>query len=139
MLDGDGCSSSCEVEVSYFCHQSPSVCIYRGIPLELTLKYVERNGDNNQGSFVFNIYPPLLFLDKLTSSDIVLGCLSDYTVVESSYSSGQLTLVVDYTTNMEGVNCNISIAYNPATMADISNSSLSFEAISRNEKLIIID
>ena len=61
LRDLDGCSSNCTVEKLYSCAsdniQTPSQCIYVGLPLNLSLSYIERVGDENRGNFVFMFTP----------------------------------------------------------------------------------
>lgn len=101
----DGCSSTCQVETYYRCDntQSPSLCLYAGIPVNLTLKYSERPSDDNRGLFAFQLYPPLLFLNTLAAQDVSFICNSDYSIRSVSYSNGMLKIETDYTRDMEGV------------------------------------
>ena len=46
--------------------------------------------------------------------------------------------LVDYTADMEGVNCQLSIIYDPQ-LAIIQNNSLNFKVDSRNEELVLVD
>jgi cysteine-rich repeat protein len=82
-LDGDGCSSTCRVEDYYSCSnqipETPSVCVYKGIPTNLTLDYIERNVEANQGTFYFKLTPTLTILNKMDFSNrTTLSCNSEY-------------------------------------------------------------
>ena len=78
----DGCSAECKVEQFYQCsnnNSQESTCQYVGIPLNLSLNYVEREGAENRGRFVFAISPSLIFLNKIDfGSRASLICDSDY-------------------------------------------------------------
>jgi len=51
--EGDGCSSSCKTEKFYKCENgsdiSPSVCVYRGLSLKISLNYTKRLKGKNSG------------------------------------------------------------------------------------------
>jgi cysteine-rich repeat protein len=115
-LDGDGCSSSCTVENFYRCSgsstTSASVCIYVGVPLNISLLKVKKTEGFNQGVFTFSISPPLLTIGQMDLSQAVnLTCHSQYTVSEVSYSSGVLRILADYSQDMEGVECLLTFNY----------------------------
>jgi len=71
------------------------------------------------------------------SSSTILSCASDYTVTQMVYSQGELSIEVDFTRDLEGVDCSLSINYDQQ-LTIINNSSVNFTAISRNEELIIV-
>ena len=54
-----------------------------------------------------------------------------------SYSEGELTVEVDFTKDLEDVECSLSISYDQ-DLATVKNSSLNFTAVSRNEELILV-
>jgi cysteine-rich repeat protein len=140
-ISGDGCSSTCQVEDFYSCNNdySPSVCIYKGAAPTLSLNSIRKNGDLDQGTFVFDLLPDLLFLNNIgTAVMVALDCAANYTASQTTYSGGKLTLIVDYTTDMEGVGCNLTINYN-LNVASLLENSISFNATSNNQKLVIAD
>ena len=47
------------------------------------------------------------------------------------YSEGELTVEVDFTKDLEKVDCSLSISYDQQ-LATVKNSSLNFTAVSRN-------
>ncbi len=67
---------------------------------------------------------------------VILDCSAEYSVSAISYSKGVLTLTADYSTDMEGEQCSLTMHYD-STVVRSPNSSLSFTALSRNEKLIV--
>jgi hypothetical protein len=94
--------------------------------------------DVNEGVFTFNVKPPLMtFAQMNLTNNVSLLCNSEYTVSEVSYSAGVLKVVVDYTQDMEGVECTLNIDYDPAVI-ESTNSSVDFQAISSNEQLLIM-
>jgi len=109
-VSGDGCSSVCAIEPFYQCYNasntSPSVCVYLGKPLQISLQSIRRNTSANEGLFSFKITPPLSSLSKMDfGSFLSLSCDCAYTVSDIKYTDGELQLVVDYTQDMEGVPC----------------------------------
>lgn len=128
-MNGDGCSSLCETEVGYRCENgsssSPSACVYVGLPLNLTLVHVRRTDGLNQGVFEFRVYPPLLNIGKMNLSTCVsLDCGTDYQISSLSYASGSLKLTIDYTKNLEGKECNLTLS--DWALIRTHNSTLSF-------------
>ena len=69
-----------------------------GIPLNLTLTSIRRNAELNQALLYFEVYPPILNLNKMDFlSWIELECPTDYTLTEVKYDyTGVLSLTVDY-------------------------------------------
>ena len=107
LVDGDGCSSICEVEPTYKClygsETSHSVCVYRGNPLLFGLIRTERVEGENKGIFQFSVYPPILIIEQIDLYQYVnLSCASTYTVTQMEYTSGVLDISVDYSEDMEG-------------------------------------
>jgi cysteine-rich repeat protein len=140
--NGDGCSSQCQVETYYKCENgsstTPSVCVYRGIPLSLNLSQIERTEGMNQGVFLFDVSPPLININRMDLRQCVeLECeLTAYAVSKIAYSSGTLEIIADYTEDMEGRACLLTFSYNASVIIS-PNSTLSFEAVSRNAPLIV--
>jgi hypothetical protein len=67
-----------------------------------------------------------------------LTCDSDFQVTNAAYSDGNLGLTVDFTKDMEDVECTLEISYD-SSVARVPNSTLSFTAQGRNMPLIILD
>ena len=93
--DGDGCSSTCTVETNFRClngsSSGPSVCVYNGVPLGLTLRSIQRAEDQDRGIFQFDVYPPLFTINRMhLSQHVLLDCNATYSIVELSYSNGVL-------------------------------------------------
>jgi hypothetical protein len=65
-----------------------------------------------------------------------LTCDSTYEVTSLSYSAGKISVEFDYTEDMEGRHCTVTLAYDP-TIVDRPPSQLSFDAKSQNAPLII--
>ena len=120
-LNGDGCSSTCQVEISYRCYNrstnSSSVCVYEGIPLIVSLNSSRKTEGENQGFFQFSIYPPLLNINRMNlSSHVSFDCDSTYNVSDVAYSSGTLSIVTDYSEDMEERLCNFTFSYDPTVI-----------------------
>ncbi len=103
--NGDGCSSACLIETGYRCKNgsdsSASACVYVGIPLSVTLFFVEREDELNRGIIEFEVYPPLLNIGKMNlTSSVSLGCPAAFSLSSVSYSAGVLRLEVDYTEDL---------------------------------------
>ena len=64
-----------------------------------------------------------------------LNCTSTYSVSSISYNLGTLTLVVDFSEDMEERNCNLSLSFDPSII-DSANSTISFTVNSINEPLL---
>ena len=64
-----------------------------------------------------------------------LNCTSTYSVSSISYSLGTLTLVVDFSEDLEERTCNLSLSFDPSII-DSANSTISFTVNSINEPLI---
>jgi cysteine-rich repeat protein len=135
-IDGDGCSSTCLTEPFYRCSGGSSTtstdCIYAGTPLTVTLKNVMKTEDFNEGVFTFDVKPSLMTFSQMSlTHSVSLLCNSEYTVTEISYAAGVLKVVVDYTKDMEGVECTLNIDYDSAVIKS-ANSSVDFQAVSSN-------
>ena len=70
------------------------------------------------------------------SSHVTLVCDSQYTLSSISYASGKLEIVADYTTDMEGKDCVLSLTFD-LNIINSQNISLSFVAVSETSPLII--
>jgi hypothetical protein len=69
---------------------------------------------------------------------VVLTCQDTaYVIKEISYSNGDLTLTVDYTTDMESHSCLLSLSFDSSIIRS-PNTSLSFSAKSQTLKLVIV-
>jgi hypothetical protein len=74
--------------------------------MTLTLDYIERTEGLNQGTFRFIVYPPLLKLSTINlTNHLSLTCNSSYKLSSLKYENGILSIVADYTTDMEGLPC----------------------------------
>lgn len=108
-----------------------------GIPLKLSLSSVKKNGLLNQGVFEFAVYPPLLSLSAVDlSSHVTLSCASTYTVSEVSYGEGLLRVVADYTEDLEGRQCSLTLDFNSTAIVS-PTASLEFTADSSTQPLVI--
>jgi hypothetical protein len=65
---------------------------------------------------------------------ITWKCESNSTVNQATYSNGILTLDFDYNESMEGVTCNLSLAYNSSILIN-PTLDLIFTAVSSNAPL----
>ena len=129
LIDGDGCSSLCQVQAEYSCSggssTSPSSCTYQGIPLTIELKSIRRSEGLNQGIFRFTITPSLLVLNSMDFSNYVsFICNSTYSVSDISYSSGELMLTADYTEDMEDRTCNLTLSFDPSLVSSQVQTSI---------------
>jgi cysteine-rich repeat protein len=145
-VSGDGCSSDCQVESNYRCENgsstSASVCYYIGSAVTLALQSITKTEGQNQGLFQFTVSPALSNLQKLNlRTYLTFSCTSNCTVVSSSsYTAGTLSVAVDYSTDLEGRSCSISLAFNfslarsPAFTLDFTVQS-NGEALSYSESM----
>ncbi len=86
--------------------------MYIGIPISIKLQSIRRNDDLNQGAFKFSLYPPLVTIKKMDLYQYVnMNCEANYEISEINYSSGVLTIVVDYSSDLEGKTCNLTVAF----------------------------
>ena len=110
-----------------------------GIPLNLNLTSIRRNEDLNQGIFSFAVYPPLLNIGKMNlSSYLQLNCTIYETVSDITYdSTGKLTVSVDFSIDLEGMPCSVTLAFDPAIVKS-SNITFTFDAVSETQPLRII-
>jgi hypothetical protein len=67
---------------------------------------------------------------------LTLVCDSTYEVTSLVYTNGKISLAFDYTEDMEGRYCTVTLAYDP-TIVDRPSSQLSFDVRSHNAKLVI--
>jgi hypothetical protein len=68
-----------------------------------------------------------------------LNCSANYTIVAVTYdSTGKLTLSVDYSTNMEGLPCTMTLSFD-STIIRSSNITVSFDAVSETLPLLIVE
>ena len=74
-----------------------------GPHLNITLVSTTRNIDSHQGIFIFTLEPPLLLLENYDYYNYFsFECnTSDHSVVGWSYENGNVTLKVDYLTDLE--------------------------------------
>jgi hypothetical protein len=106
----------------------------------MSLVNVKRNRELNQGIFVFKIYPPLVSINRMNLTHYaLLECPAIYSISSLKYdtSIGELTLTADYTSDMEGIPCNMTLSFDSAIIrsADIT---VSFDAVSDTLPLVII-
>ena len=116
VVDGDGCSSQCGIEIGYQCSggntTSPSVCYYIGSKVTLSLAQITKSKARNQAVFKFDVHPGIDGIGRMSlMSDVHLNCNGNYTVSSISYSSGQLTIKADYFTDMEGIQCSVDMSF----------------------------
>ena len=101
MIDGDGCSHNCTVEVMYQCTKSsPSLCKYFGIKIAITVIDIQKQDYENRGIFTFTFQPKLINLAKVNISNYFNFYTSSasYQVTNWVYSNGTVTVYVDYQT-----------------------------------------
>jgi hypothetical protein len=109
-----------------------------GTPLNLSLSYTERNQDENQGIFSFCLIPPLLnFKEMNLSQRVAILCdYSAYTVTDLSYDRGTLSITVDFSEDLEGRNCNLTVSYDTSLIRS-PDSFLAFTVQSNTTALIL--
>ena len=105
----------------------------------MNLTSIRRNEDLNQGIFSFAIYPPLLNIKKMNlNSYLQLNCSINETVSDITYdSTGKLTVSVDFSTDLEGMPCNMTFAFN-TTIIESPNITVTFDAVSETQPLRIV-
>jgi cysteine-rich repeat protein len=138
-LSGDGCSSACQVESRYRCENgsstSASICYYIGSAVTLALQSITKTEGQNQGVFKFSVSPALTNLEKLNlTTYLTFNCATNYTVASSSYTPGTLSVAVDYSADLEGKNCSMSLAFN-YSLARSPTFTLDFTAHASGEAL----
>jgi cysteine-rich repeat protein len=137
---GDGCSSTCTVEIGYHCENgsylTPSLCFYVRHPINISLQSIRRTEGLNQGVFIFRISPSLpQFRFQDPYQNISLLCNSAYSVSDIAYSKGTITLIVDFTEDLEGRSCTLTL--NISSSIRYPMSSLVFDAVSDDIPLVI--
>jgi cysteine-rich repeat protein len=140
-VNGDGCSSVCQVEEQYRCENgsstTPSACYYIGSPLTLELLSTRRTEGLNQGVFEFGLFPPLLTVGDLNLSHyLAFTCQSAYTIASLEYRSGVLTITADYSEDLEKRDCVLTLSYDPSLILS-PTSTLDFIVQSDNDPLTI--
>ena len=70
------------------------------------------------------------------SKQVSLDCNSLYSISQISYTSGTLTLIIDYSEDLEGRDCTLEMAFDPNVIAS-DNATLSFQAVSDTLPLVI--
>ena len=110
-----------------------------GEDLRLSLTRITRNGDLNQGLFSFAVEPPLLNIGKMDlGSYLQLNCSTNETISDITYSErGELTLTVDYSIDLEGMPCSVTLAFDPAIVKS-SDITFTFNAVSETQPLRIV-
>ena len=130
-VSGDGCSQSCRVEESHRCYgggtTAPSYCLYSSaIPISLSLQSTTKKTGQNAGDFSIGFYPAIINLNKMNfSNHTALRCNSNYSITALTYSYGSLGISVEYTADMEGFDCNLTISFDQSLL-ESPDSLLSF-------------
>jgi hypothetical protein len=107
-----------------------------GMTISVSVDNIQRVIGQNQGILLFNVYPALLNINLMNLSYYVsLKCNSNFTIEQISYSDGILKLNVNYTDDMEGDTCNLTMAYNYSIIWSRS-SNITFQVKSSNVPLI---
>ena len=140
-IGGDGCSQHCQVETGYTCRNgsstTPSNCVYSGIPITFQQKSTKRSEGLNQGVFKFNVFPPIVDIQRMNLSHFVtFTCVADHTLAEVYYETGILVVVTDFTSDLEGKQCTATMSFDPNVILS-SSFTLSFIALSDNIQLTI--
>ena len=140
-IGGDGCSENCRVETGYTCRNgsrtAPSQCVYSGIPVTLEQRSTKRNEGQNQGVFKFDVYPPVIDIDRVDlSKQVRFTCDANFTVTGMTYQRGVLTIETEFATDLEGRTCNVSMEFDPSVILS-DNFALVFTVESDNNELVI--
>ena len=109
-----------------------------GEDLRLSLTRIAKNGDLNQGLFSFAVEPPLLNVGKMDLGFYLqLNCSINETVSDITYNEGELTLTVDFSVDLEGMPCSVTLAFDPAIIKS-SDIAFTFDAVSETQPLRIV-
>lgn len=137
---GDGCSSTCEVEVNYRCYSTstPSSCQYIGYGLKAELVDTQRNGPLNQGLFTFSFSPRLVLMRKVDiSAYFQFSCpATEIGSVEWTFKGSDVVASVNFLTDLEGREVEVLFAFDQAYVKH-PPVSLSFQAKSNGIELLI--
>ena len=89
---------------------------------------------------MFDLTPNLIILNQMDfKAATALTCgIVGYTLSDVEYKEGKLKLLVDFSEDLEGSSCTLNITYDQSiTLSE--DSSYGFEAISRNQKLVLLN
>lgn len=116
LVDGDGCSSTCQIETNYTCvngsSTTPSLCSYNK-PLDLTLTSSTKDIKSNTVVFEIVVGPALKVLDTFNFSTIMTSNIPN-AQISFVYSNGQLKVTVQYNESIQSKN--VSIELSPPTI-----------------------
>ena len=77
------------------------MCYYNQSKVTLALNQITKASGKNEAVFKFNVFPALSVIGKMDlKSNVHLTCDANYSVSDISYSSGQLTIIADYTSDL---------------------------------------
>ena len=100
----------------------------------MTFTYAEREEEDvNSAVMVFELTPDLFSLrlmDFNARTELVCG-VDTVTMRRASYSKGVLTILADFTQDIESVPCSVNVTYD-SELTSTDNSYLLFNVTSRN-------
>jgi len=69
---------------------------------------------------------------------VELECIAVYRVssIKYDYLTGKLSLIVDYSSDMEGIPCNLTVSFDPIIITS-DNITIYFDAVSETLPLVI--
>ena len=103
----------------------------------MSLSSVRKTGDQNQGVFRFDVFPPLFSINKMhLNQHVSLDCNTSSYISQLSYFNGILEIRVDYTTDMEDQNCTVTFSFDQQIIESPAIN-FDFQAVSENMPLII--
>lgn len=141
VISGDGCSSSCTIETNYDCVNGtihyPSVCVYIG-PLTLSLLNIVKTTSSNEATILLTISPATLALNRMLFNNFMTVSIGGQNITyKTSYDqAGTVSVVVWYSSNLEGLPVNLTLSYDQTKVA-LPSTSLSFNMVGSNLPVVV--
>lgn len=130
-INGDGCSSECQIENQYTCANgsltSPSVCIFMG-DITASVTWMRNTGTVNEGVIALSLSPYLSAYSQMNFSQLVqLGIgNSTFPIKEYSLSAPELEITFDYSFTVESLNATVTIGFDSSYVSDYLGRTLPF-------------
>ena len=83
------------------------------------------------------MYPPVIDIDRVDlSKQVRFTCDANFTIMSMTYQRGVLTIETEFSTDLEGRTCNVSMEFDPSVILS-NNFALIFTVESDNNELVI--
>lgn len=137
--DGDGCSSTCHIQIGYQCEvsNSSSSCTYLQKGIQASLVRINRVGKKQEVTFVFALVPNPLTSSTFSKANHLFSLnLEDSTVLDAvwTYSDGELIATSPFYSNIEGKNVMANFTFDQKFVKN-DPLFLNFTILSSNIKL----